>query len=694
MRYWIFSLVCAAAVPSWAQTPAPTPSPSPEPPRYKEEVEVEEQLPAVPVTSLGALKMPLPVTSTPASLSVVPRTLFESQQALVLSDALLNAGGVHVSSNFGVHDYFVVRGFDSLSGGLVLTDGAPEPEATFYPLYNVRQVEVLKGPSAFLYGGNPLAASVQLIRKQPQSGRFGDVSLTLGRFGTREAAVDLNGARPDGTLSARLNAVGRDSDSYRDGRDSRVFAVNPAVTWRPDPRTRVSLNAEFVRSEYNPDSGIPLTEDGLAEVPRTRSYQSPLDASEQDIWRVRLDAERTLGRVVLRDKVYLTDLDWRSDGTLINGLFPSLGGPVVARTMLLLDDRQRFFGNQAEALVSARTGGLEHHLLLGLELARQTDDFTLDIGLLPVMLLNAPVDSQPPTLIPPLSSRGDSRATVIAPYVMDRVTRGRVEVLLGARLDRLDYADAATGTERETTELSPLGGIVLSAGRGLSLYASAGKAFAPPSTQVVGEREPERSRQVEVGAKKQFLEGKALATVAVYHLERDNIAIPDATGALRQAGDQRSRGLEVELAAEPGDGWYATAAYAWNDPELTSFSQLVIDPFGPPALFDRSGNDPAFAPHHIASAWVMKQLGGGLGLAAGARYVGEQFVSEDNTFAIDSYLTLDAAVSYRRGRVKGSVNFKNLTGTEYEQRGFGGFSVIPANPFAVYARVELALGSR
>jgi TonB-dependent siderophore receptor len=694
MRYWILGLLCTAA-PAWAQ--APTPSPSPEPPRYREELEVEGELPVVPATSLESLKAPVPVVRTPASISVVPRTLFESQQAHVLSDALFNAAGVNVSSNFGVHDYFVVRGFDSLAGGLILTDGAPEPEATFYPLYNVRQVEVLKGPSAFLYGGNSLSAAVQLVRKQPQAGRFGDVSLMLGRFGILEGAVDLNTARQDGTLAVRLNAMGRDAGAYRDGRDSRVMAVNPAVTWRPDPRTRVAASVEFVRNEYSPDSGIPLVGDTLADVPRTRSYQSPFDASDQDVWRLRLDAEHRFGRVLLRDKAYLTDLDWTSDGTLLNGVFPGPQGLLVARSLLALDDRQRFLGNQAEALVSVHTGRLDHQLLFGLELARQTDDFTLDIALLPVISLLDPVETAtlPLTVIPQLSSRAEARTTVLAPYALDRLTWGRVEVVAGARLDRLDYEDAATLTKRGATQLSPFGGVVFSAGRGLSLYASAGKAFAPPSSQVVGEREPEKSRQVEVGAKKQFLEGKVLATAALYDLDRDNIAIPDSTGALRQTGDQRSRGLELELSADPGAGWYASAAYAFNDSELTRFSQLVfLGATTPPLLLDRSGNDPAFAPRHIFNGWIMKQLDGGLGLAVGARCLSDQFVGEDNAIAIGGYMTVDAAVSYRRGRVKGSLNVKNLTGTEYEQRGFGGTSVIPANPFAVYARVELALGTR
>lgn len=697
MRYVLVGLVCAAAAPLWAQQPAPAPSPSPEPPRYKEEVAVEGVLPAVPAATLEALKVPVPLTKMPASVSVVPRPLFESQQAVVLSDALLNAAGVNVSSNFGVHDFFVVRGFDSLAGGLILTDGAPEPEAAYYPLYNVRQVEVLRGPSAFLYGGNPLAASVQIVRKTPQPGRFGDVSLVTGRFGVVEGDVDLDAAGSDGKVAVRLNAMGRDAGSYRDGRDSRVFAVNPGLVWRPDTLSRLAFSVEYVRNEYTPDSGVPIVDGELADVPRTRSYQSPFDRSEQDVWRFRVDGERRFGRVLLRDKVYLTKLDWLSDGTLLAGVFPSPFGLVVGRSMLLLDDRQRFSGNQLEALVSARTGRAEHQLLFGLELARQDDDFTLDIGVLPVIPLLDPVETatQPVPTIPQLSSAADARSDVIAPYVMDRISVGKVELLAGARLDHLDYEDALSGTARKATEVSPFGGVVFAAGGGLSLYANAGKAFAPPSTQVVGERDPEESRQVEAGAKKQFLGGKLLATAAVYHVKRDNIAIPDSTGALRQTGDQRSRGVEVEVAAEPGDGWYGSASYAFNDSELTRFTQLVFfDPTAPPLLLDRSGKDPAFAPRHIFNGWIMKRLQSGLGLAVGARCLSDQFIGEDNAVAIGGYMTVDAAVSYRKGRVRGSVNLKNLTGTEYEQRGFGSQSVIPANPFAVYARVELALGSR
>jgi TonB-dependent siderophore receptor len=697
-RLALSALVLASlAVSVVAQETAPPPDP--DPPRRTEVVDVEADLPAVPLLNVTAFKSPIPLQQTPASVSVVSRPVFQSQAALVMGDALRNAAGVHQASGFGVFDFFTIRGFDSLSSGLVLTDAVAEPESSFFPLYNVRQVEVLKGPGAFLYGGNAMAGAVHLVRKQPRPGRFADVSLLYGQFDTVDATVDANVANADGSVAFRINGLTRRSDGYRDATDSRQHAINPSLTWRPDGESRLTASLEYVRSEFQPDSGLPLVGGLVPDVPRTRSYQSPFDRSDQDLYRLRFDAERRLGdNVLLRDKLYYTRLDWRSDGTLLAGAFPSpIGGFLVARGMTLLDDSQKILGNQLEAVVNFSTGSLRHNLLAGLELTRYLDDFSLDVAALPVIGLEDPVEmaQQPLFIVPGLSQVGDARATILAPYLVDDVAlSSKLRLLVGARLDALDYEEQVTRTTRDDTQVSPLGGLVFTPTERLSFYASAGRAFGPPSTLVVGEREPERSRQVEAGVKHSFLGGRGLATAAVYHLEKDNVAIPDSTGVTRQAGDQRSRGAELELSAEVAPGWFAFGTYAYTDAELTRFAEIVqLGPAGFRVL-DRSGNEPPFVPRHLASFWAMKQFGSGFGLGLGARYVGKHFSAEDNGFEIDPYVTVDVAAHYKYDRWKFSLHCKNLTDTEYETRGFGATSVTPGRPFTAYARVELALGSR
>jgi TonB-dependent siderophore receptor len=668
-------------------------------PRYEETVDVEAELPAIPPSAAAATRVPVPVESLPVAISVVPRSVFVEQDAFVLSDALKNASGTNTMPGFGVFDFFVIRGFDSLSSGLVVVDGAPEPEATFYPLYNVRQVEVLKGPAGFLYGGSPLAAAVHLVRKQAGGGRFAEGSLTYGRFGSFAATADGNLASADGSLAFRLNGVWQGSDGYRDNSDASLRGINPGFVWKPDARSRVALSFEYVRSEAQPDTGIPFVGESLAPVPRTRSYQSPLDKSDQDLYRLRLDAQRQFGtRLTLRNKFYFTDLNWDSDGTLILGAFPGPQGRLlVGRVLTILDDRQKLLGNQLEAALTFKTGGVAHDLVAGFELYRLRDTFVQDVALIPPIDLQEPVEftRRPVITEPAFGLAGDSRSLVLAPYLLDRVTfSGKLSAFAGARLDRLDYDDPGNETLREATKLSPLAGLVFAPRPRVSLYLSGGTAFAPPSTQVVGPRDPEESRQLEAGAKTTFLGGKGYAGLAVYHLERDNIAIPDSTGRTSQLGDQRSRGIELDLSAEFLPGWVTYAAYAFTDAELTSFAERVQLPTPPFfAVLDRSGNRPGFAPRHLASVWTSKTLDR-LTLAAGARFVSEQFIAEDNAFKVDDYVLLDAAASYRVGRARFSLNFKNLTGTEYETRGFGAAAAVPARPFEVLGRIELAVGGR
>jgi outer membrane receptor protein involved in Fe transport len=345
---------------------------------------------------------------------------------------------------------------------------------------------------------------------------------------------------------------------------------------------------------------------------------------------------------------------------------------------------------------------VKHLALAGFEASRLGDAFTQDVALLPNIGLLGPETATPPLpILPGFSSAADARSWVVAPYLVDRVSfTDKLQLQAGARLDHLDYEDQVTGTSRDATKLSPMGGLVFSPAKDLSFYANAGKAFAPPSSTVVGPREPEESWQVEAGAKRAFLGGKGLATLALYHIERTNIAIPDDTGINRQNGDQRSRGVEAEVVTDAGGGFFATASYAYTDAVLTRFTEQAVVGFDFTTFtpvygtVDRSGQRAPFAPRHLASFWVIKQLPRGLGLAAGGRYVGKQFIAPDNAYAIDDYFVLDAAAFYHRGQVEVTVNLKNLTGTEYETRGYGSASAIPADPFAIYGRVTLSFGRR
>lgn len=696
------------AGPAEAQAEAAAPpgeEAEPPPPVVHDQVFVAGSLREIPTANTVAAKLPLALAETPASVAVVTAERLEAQDAFLLGDALENVSGMNVHRGSGIFDFFVVRGLDSVSSGLLLTDGAPEPEATSYALYNVDRVEVLKGPSSFLYGGSPLGATVNLVRKQPLAADFTRAGFAGGSFGTYEATADANLAGGDGRHAFRVNGIWRRSDGFRDDKQSEHLAINPAFTWRPSGRTSVHVNLEAADLSYRPDSGLPVIFDPrtgagtLPGVPRERSYQSPLDRSEQEVYRFQVDVESRLSdRFVLRNKSYYRRLDWLSRGTIFNGVFPApTGDLLLARTLLEIDDRQDFAGNQLEGLwrLGGEGGGVTHHLLLGLEAARLADEFTFDAGVLPAIGIVTPIETarDPVPPIPGQAFGADARSVVVAPYAVDQITFSeKLQLLVGARYDRIDFEDRSSGADRTDGELSPLVGVVLSPARGLALYANAGRAFAPPSTFVAREeRRPEESRQFEVGARKELAGGRAVGSLALFRIDRENVAIPDETGVLQQTGDQRAEGLELEITARPRAGLEVALAYAYTDAELTEFTERVLVGFFPPtfATVDRSGNVPAFTPEHILNLWLSRRLPGGFGLGLGGRWVSEQAIAEDNAFAIDSYTLLDATASYSRGPWRFHLTLENLTDEEYLTRGFGTSSVIPASGFAAFGGVQV-----
>jgi len=585
-------------------------------------------------------------------------------------------------------------------------------------MYNVQGVEVFKGPAGFLYGKDPLAGAVNLVRKQPLPEDSFTLGGSYGSFDTVESTVDWNASRSDGKVDFRLNGLWSASDRYRDDMESRTYAVNPSLTWNLDPETKLNFNFEYVDAENSPDNGLPLVNNTIPTVSRRTSYQSAGDFSDQKISRFQVDYETKVSdRLTIRNKTYYRDLDWQTDGTLLRGTFgPEEGafwldpGQVqVVRDLAVLDDRQRIFGNQFETILTLDGGRVEHRLLVGLEVVGESDDYTF--GLEPLIDVELYAAAPTPWMLifdqgaPALSSSGDVTNLVVAPYITDQMKLSpKFELLLGARYDFIDSEGDITplgagpiSFSRDDSELSPMAGLVFAPDPSLSLYANAGRSYAPPSTRLVDEfdpegREPERGTQVELGVKKRFFGDRLRTTFAIYRMERDNIAIPDENFFTQQSGDQLSRGFEIELAGEPAPRLRTFFSYAYNDSELTHFVPCVPNAQGGCDLTDYSGNTPIMAPEHLVNFWISKSFRNGFGVSGGGRYIDDKYISEDNVFSIDSALVFDAALFFDLEAWRFKLNLKNLTDEDYETRGIAGStSVIPADPFAVYAGIEFRM---
>jgi len=138
--------------------------------------------------------------------------MIQMQEVNDMVNALRNVSGVSAQRWYGMYEYYKVRGFNIAD--VILVDGMRlEGNRINTQLNNVEQVDVLKGPSSFLYGGQALSGPINVVRKKPQGTRVCDFFYRVGRRaypdGVREAQngkSGLGGAHVNPPVVAKIAA--------------------------------------------------------------------------------------------------------------------------------------------------------------------------------------------------------------------------------------------------------------------------------------------------------------------------------------------------------------------------------------------------------------------------------------------------------------------------------------------------------
>lgn len=630
------------------------------------------------VAATSATRINAPLRDVPQTVNVVTEALIDDQGARSLQDTLQNVPGVSFHIGDGQRDQAYIRGFDAIGDQYV--DGLRDDGLYYRDLSNVARVEVVKGPAAVLYGRGSSGGIINRVTKKPGPDALREVELTVGSFDQKRATVDLGGAANAAADFRVAGAVER-SGSFRDAGFVERENIAPALALRLSPDTRLLIQAEQLRDRRITDMGIPAFRGRPAAVPR-ETYYGTADAERDDY----SEADVTSGRVSLDHRIddrlalrnhfgtYRYQLDRQNTfAATVNE---------AARTASLFhgatDRRDEGWFNQLELSQDLAAAGMRHQLLYGLELGRQEKDFqSWNWSVRPTVALFAPVR-------PNLAAFGsavlanDNLTTlaVTSVYVQDLVTLSpQWKALVGLRHDEFrqevqDRMPAQSDRRRTDREWSPRAGVVFQPNDWLAGYLSYSRSFQPSGETLTfssaqAEMAPEQTSNLEVGSKLDFLDGRVSATAAVFELERRNIKNTDPVSkALVAVGTQRTRGVELTVTGDIAAGWQVSAGYAYLDTRVTDSVAVQNG-------VRLKGTRAALTPEHSANLWLMRELGHGVKLGGGLRYVGERYASPDNLVTLDDYLTADAALIYKAGAYDLALNVKNLADHDYFVSGHG-----------------------
>ncbi len=640
------------------------------------------------VSTIGG-GVPMAIRDIPQSVTVINSALMQAQGATSLADALRNVPGITMGAAEGgsIGNNFNLRGFSARTD--LYLDGMRDRGQYYRDVFSLDAVEVLQGPSSMLFGRGSTGGVINQVSKLPSLVPFGTAALSVGTQPSVRATLDFN--QPiDETSAYRLAAMAQDVHSTRDVMKNQDFGFAPSLRFGIGTPTEVTLNALLTHNHDMPDYGLPPVNGAPADVNRKNFYGSTDDRTIQDV--VNLNATishrfSAVGHVAQSDAV-LALLDRRTrvgpqqrrhhhrrrlhafPATNLSNttslpydlLFVGLGSHDrnITDTSLY---------NQTDLITEFVTGPIKHALIAGLELGQDTNNaqnYSRNIPGNPnnyFLAVSLPSPAyQPAGGLPSVTGNlVQASATDVAPYVSDTMSIGDFwKAIAGVRYDR--YNASLTNTislppsaSQSVGFTSVRAGVIYQPTETQSYYLSYGTSFNPSLETLAltnGQQslDPETSRQYELGAKWDLLDGNLSLTAAIFDTEKDNVRSQISTGVYELTGDIRVKGFQLSAAGRLTRNWQVFGGYTYLDAEIVKAS--VLD--------GTQGKVPANTPQNSATLWTTYNFTSAWQAGTGIAYMSDRYASNNNAVKVPDYVRWDAMVGYQQPQYGIQLNVFNL----------------------------------
>ncbi|MFN4114252.1 MAG: TonB-dependent receptor [Sphingomonadaceae bacterium] len=630
---------------------------------------------------MNATRTPTPIIDVPQSLSITTADQIVKQGLDSIGDIVLYTPGVTSSQGEGHRDAVVFRGVRSTADFFV--DGVRDDVEYYRGLYNLEQVEILRGPNALLFGRGGTGGILNRVTKKGVVGEnFTGFLVSVDTFGAHTLWADVNLAAGD-SAALRINAGYEGLNNHRDLFGGEQISVNPTFRAEIGGRTTVDLSYEYLDHERFIDRGIPTDDNGDP----VRALRRITFADPENNY-ARFNAHVLRGTVQHRFSDNLkgnVTASWGDYEKTYANYFPVGYNPatnVVAIDGYIDTNQRRNLVLSGNLIGEFDTGGIGHTLIVGgeyIDTRNNNDRFNAVFDTAVADGRRADVEFF--SAVRPLPMRGgvgtlaDGRTTrfaytalnddteadltVLSAYIQDEVKIADwLRVVLGARFDSFEITvlDNRNGAVRvrKDEHVSPRFGVILKPQDNLSLYASYSETFLPRSGDQFADinppadaLDPNTFSNLEAGVKWDIRPGFAL-TAAVFQIEQSSPQPADNNPATLDVIDSKIRGFEAQLQGQVSDWWFVSVGYSYLDGEQQSR-------VGPTGLRLRE------LPKNTFSIWNSFQTNDKLGFGLGLTAQDDSFADNGNTATLPAYARVDMAAYYNvSDRVRLQVNVENL----------------------------------
>lgn len=577
----------------------------------------------------------------------------------------------------GIGDLIRLRGFSAR--GDMYVDGLRDIAQYNRDNFNLDRLEVLRGSASMLYGRGSTGGIINQASKLPQLMNEGEIAVTAGTAEYFRSTADVNLKTGD-DAALRVNAMLIDAKSTRNGPETHRLGIAPSY------RFGIGTADEFLVGLYHleyhdiPDYGFRWFQGRPVDAAANRWYGTASDYQNDTADIVTLQhIHRFVGggelKATLRDGRYRRDLWFTSAGFATP--LPASIGDVVDSTSISRGSQTRGANDRHRFLASDYSGkfsplGLRHDVLAGAELASE----------------NTFVWSYTGTPAKPDTTWGDAGGT--GALVDTRVRTPQTD--FDADYASLAFTPQVRWNRRDALWSKRLG-VLWQPSAFSSYYAWFGTSFnttgdlcqfgvngaTDAARQAAAQRSattpPEESRNVEIGAKWDLLDGNLSLRSAIFRTHKFHERNTDATTADAQpllSNGRHTDGVEFEAIGRPNAALELFASVALMKGRIDAAAPNLV---GTPN--DPTGLEPGLTPRVSGSVWANWRITPKwrVGFGIDGRSKTKPALAETGVNVAPGYVKADAMVEVEMAPMTFKLNLINLTDKVYADGIYRGFTV-------------------
>ncbi|MGV3763640.1 TonB-dependent siderophore receptor [Parapedobacter sp.] len=680
--------------------------------------------------SFAGTKTETPIRFVPQAISYVTKEVIDDQQAFKTSDVIKNISGVNVFSFY--NNDFTLRGYRASNA---LINGLRNPTGSWSQslLPNVERIEVIKGPASALFANTDPGGTVNTVTKKPLDVNRRSINFATGSYNTFRLSSDFTGPmNKEKTLLYRLNLAYQNGQSFRVLQGGEDMVIAPSISFIPTDRTQFNVDFVYSKTKSRLDRGQPI----FGATAGTDLYSTPISfaigkendyANELSLYTTASLQHKFTDHISFNASYmkFLYDEDLLEHRTSNRYAVDADGVeiPTLMEMQTIRRKRKNYNDNITLYLVNDfSTGPLVHKLLVGYDYIQNVspvggsnynargyrnaanngainayDPANRDSYLIRD---NRPVPNVPHfDLTNPdysiseisgyfnvSSAQAVTKYFVNGVYVQDQISWGPIQALLAFRQEY--YTDILNYQKEDAEEVQqqafiPRFGLVYTPFEPVSFYATYAQGYQPQGAGTIGDPDryggpfdPLTSTMYEGGAKMEFLNKHLAINAAIYQIEQNNILInandPENPDRLRQVGQQRSRGIELDVYGQLLPNLSVTANWAVNETMITESENEAEE-----------GNILPNAPKNQGSIWAKyiftNRVLHGIGIGVGTNYVSTRTTFSE-VLTLPSYVVADAALYYTIDKFRLSANLNNVFNKTHWVGGYDFNRLFPGTP--------------